>query len=181
MPSPAKAASPWIRFSQPGGRPAPCSAIASRTAGYPGPRDFFIDRLAEGVGTIAAAFYPKPVIVRMSDFKSNEYAALLGGSGFEPEEENPMIGYRGASRYLSEEFRACFELECRAMKRVRDEMGLTNVEIMVPFVRTVDEARQVIVDRFTDESWGDGAPCCWLDLKTNRCRWYEHRPPLVDE
>ena len=118
--------------------------IASRTAGYPGPRDFFIDRLAEGVGTIAAAFYPKPVIVRMSDFKSNEYAALLGGSGFEPEEENPMIGLRGASRYHAEAFAECFALECTAMKKVREDMGLDNLELMIPFARTVDEVREVM-------------------------------------
>ena len=118
--------------------------IAVRTAGYASPRDFYIDRLAEGVGTIAAAFYPKPVIVRMSDFKSNEYAALLGGEGFEPHEENPMIGLRGASRYYSEGFAECFALECAAMKKVRGEMGLGNVELMIPFARTVEEVQQVL-------------------------------------
>jgi pyruvate,water dikinase len=118
--------------------------IAVRTAGYASPRDFYIDRLAEGVGTIAAAFYPKPVIVRMSDFKSNEYAALLGGEGFEPHEENPMIGLRGASRYHSEGFAECFALECAAMKKVRGEMGLGNVELMIPFARTVEEVQQVL-------------------------------------
>ncbi|MGB5442426.1 MAG: phosphoenolpyruvate synthase, partial [Gammaproteobacteria bacterium] len=118
--------------------------IASRTAGYASPRDFYINRLAEGVGTITAAFYPKPVIVRMSDFKSNEYAALLGGEGFEPEEENPMIGFRGAFRYQSEAFAECFALECAAMKKVREEMGLDNLELMIPFARTVEEVQQVL-------------------------------------
>jgi pyruvate,water dikinase len=118
--------------------------IDSRIAGYTDPRSFYIDRLAEGVGTIAAAFYPKPVIVRMSDFKSNEYAALLGGAAFEPEEENPMIGLRGASRYHSEQFAGCFALECAAMKKVREEMGLDNLELMIPFARTVDEVRKVL-------------------------------------
>jgi pyruvate,water dikinase len=96
------------------------------------------------VATIAAAFWPKPVIVRLSDFKSNEYRKLVGGARYEPEEENPMLGFRGASRYLAASFRDCFEMECRAMRRVREELGLTNVEIMVPFVRTVDEARRVV-------------------------------------
>jgi pyruvate,water dikinase len=112
-------------------------------APYGGPVDYFVKRLAEGVATIAAAFAPEPVIVRMSDFKSNEYANLIAGKRYEPHEENPMLGFRGASRYISESFRPCFELECRALKYVRDEMGLTNVKIMIPFVRTVDEARQV--------------------------------------
>jgi len=120
------------------------SEIDSRVAGYTDPRSFYIDRLAEGVGTIAAAFHPKPVIVRMSDFKSNEYAALLGGAGFEPEEENPMIGLRGASRYHSELFAGCFALECAAMKKVREEMGLDNLELMIPFARTVEEVRKVL-------------------------------------
>jgi pyruvate,water dikinase len=118
--------------------------IDMRVAGYADPRTFYIDRLAEGVGTIAAAFYPKPVIVRMSDFKSNEYAALLGGAGFEPEEENPMIGLRGASRYHSELFAGCFALECAAMKKVREDMGLDNLELMIPFARTVEEVRKVL-------------------------------------
>lgn len=118
--------------------------VDSRIAAYSTPRDFFVRRLAEGISTIAAAFAPKPVIVRLSDFKSNEYANLLGGERYEPSEENPMLGYRGASRFLSSEFRECFELECEALGFVRDEMGLTNVEIMVPFVRTVDEARGVV-------------------------------------
>ena len=118
--------------------------IATRTAGYASPRDFYINRLAEGVGTIAAAFYPKPVIVRLSDFKSNEYAALLGGEGFEPHEENPMIGFRGASRYYSDAFTECFALECAAMKKVREEMGLDNLELMIPFARTVGEVKQVL-------------------------------------
>jgi pyruvate,water dikinase len=117
--------------------------IARQMAGYASPVEFFIEKLCEGVGTIAAAFAPEPVIVRLSDFKSNEYANLIGGRQYEPHEENPMIGFRGASRYIDETFRPCFELECRALKRVREEMGLTNVQIMVPFVRTVNEARQV--------------------------------------
>ena len=113
-------------------------------AGYPDPRSFYINRLAEGVGTIAAAFYPRPVIVRMSDFKSNEYAALIGGENYEPREENPMIGFRGASRYPSEEFAACFAMECAAMRQVREGMGLDNVALMIPFVRSVDEAQRVL-------------------------------------
>ena len=100
--------------------------------------------MVEGVATIAAAFWPKPVIVRLSDFKSNEYKKLLGGERYEPDEENPMLGFRGASRYIAADFRACFELECAAMRKVRDELGLANVELMVPFVRTVGEAREVI-------------------------------------
>ena len=118
--------------------------IDQRMYGYKGPVEFYIDKLTEGVASLAAAFAPNPVIVRLSDFKSNEYANLLGGRQFEPEEENPMIGFRGASRYLSEEFRESFELECIALKRVRDDMGLTNVEIMVPFCRTVEQAGEVI-------------------------------------
>jgi pyruvate,water dikinase len=114
------------------------------TAGYTDKPSFFVDKLAEGVATIAAAFYPKDVIVRLSDFKTNEYARLAGGIEFEPHEENPMIGFRGASRYYDERYRDGFALECRAMKRVRDEMGLTNVKIMVPFCRTLDEARRVV-------------------------------------
>jgi pyruvate,water dikinase len=113
-------------------------------AGYADKPAFFVDRLAEGVATIAAAFYPKDVIVRLSDFKTNEYARLAGGAGFEPREENPMIGFRGASRYYDDRYRAGFALECRAMRRVRDEMGLTNVKIMVPFCRTLEEARRVV-------------------------------------
>jgi len=119
-------------------------SVERRIAGYTSPVDFYVQKLVEGISTIAAAFAPKRVIVRMSDFKSNEYAHLIGGSLYEPAEENPMLGFRGASRYISESFRECFELECRALKQVRNEMGLTNVEIMVPFVRTVGEARQVI-------------------------------------
>ena len=118
--------------------------IEETIAAYDGPRDFFVKRVAEGVATIAAAFAPEPVIVRMSDFKSNEYANLVGGPAYEPHEENPMIGYRGASRYLSEEFAECFEMECAALRHVRDEMGLTNVKVMIPFVRTVAEAKGVI-------------------------------------
>lgn len=115
-----------------------------RIACYPSPTDFFVEKLCEGVATIAAAFYPKPVIVRLSDFKSNEYANLFGGHLYEPQEENPMLGFRGASRYVAEEFRDCFELECRAMRKVREQMGFTNVEVMVPFVRTVSEAKAVV-------------------------------------
>ncbi len=118
--------------------------IRNQMSGYDDPVQFYIDKLAEGVSTLAAAFYDKPVIVRLSDFKSNEYANLIAGTQYEPDEENPMIGFRGASRYISEDFRACFELECKALKKVRDEMGLDNVWIMVPFVRTVDEGRQVV-------------------------------------
>ncbi|GAB4450305.1 MAG: hypothetical protein OHK0026_15950 [Rhodocyclaceae bacterium] len=118
--------------------------ILRRARGYRDPTTFFVEKLAEGVATIAAAFWPKPVIVRLSDFKSNEYRKLLGGEIYEPEEENPMLGFRGASRYVAPAFRDCFELECQAMKKVRDEIGLTNVEIMVPFVRTVGEARGVV-------------------------------------
>ncbi|GAA0286692.1 phosphoenolpyruvate synthase [Psychrosphaera haliotis] len=112
-------------------------------AGYDSPVEFYINKLKEGIATLAAAFYPQKVIVRMSDFKSNEYANLVGGEQYEPDEENPMIGYRGASRYISDSFRDCFALECEALKRVRNEMGLTNVEVMIPFVRTVGEAKQV--------------------------------------
>ena len=118
--------------------------IESRIAGYPDPRTFYVEKLTEGIATLGAAFAPKPVIVRLSDFKSNEYSTLVGGQRFEPHEENPMLGFRGASRFIDPSFRDCFELECRALKRVRDDMGLTNVEIMVPFVRTVSEASQVI-------------------------------------
>ena len=119
-------------------------AIQERMAGYASPIDFYVDKLVEGISTLAVAFKDKKVIVRMSDFKSNEYANLIGGKLYEPSEENPMLGFSGASRYVSENFRDCFELECRALKRVRDEMGLTNVEIMIPFVRTTEEARKVI-------------------------------------
>ncbi len=120
------------------------AAMLSRTAGYSSPVDFYVEKLVEGIATLAAAFADKPVIVRMSDFKSNEYANLIGGKLYEPHEENPMLGFRGASRYVSDNFRDCFELECRALKKVRDDMGLTNVEIMIPFVRTVGEAARVI-------------------------------------
>ncbi|MBL8469000.1 phosphoenolpyruvate synthase [Methyloversatilis discipulorum] len=118
--------------------------IRRRARGYANPEAFFVDKLVEGVATIAAAFWPKPVIVRLSDFKSNEYKKLLGGDIYEPDEENPMLGFRGASRYIAHSFRDCFELECRAMRRVRDELGLTNVELMVPFVRNVGEAAEVV-------------------------------------
>ncbi|HGQ7450469.1 TPA: phosphoenolpyruvate synthase [Pseudomonas aeruginosa] len=119
-------------------------SVEKRIAGYPDPVGFYVEKLVEGISTLAAAFWPKKVIVRLSDFKSNEYANLIGGKLYEPEEENPMLGFRGASRYISESFRDCFELECRALKKVRNEMGLTNVEIMVPFVRTLGEASQVV-------------------------------------
>ncbi|MFO7285279.1 MAG: phosphoenolpyruvate synthase [Gammaproteobacteria bacterium] len=118
--------------------------IDERAAGYDGPVRFFVDKLAEGIATIAAAFAPKPVIVRLSDFKSNEYANLIGGAQYEPREENPMLGLRGAARYLDDEFRAGFELECRALEKVRKDYGFTNVEVMVPFVRSVDEGRRVV-------------------------------------
>ena len=118
--------------------------ISKRIAGYASPVDFYIDKLVEGIATLGAAFAPKRVIVRMSDFKSNEYAHLIGGGDYEPDEENPMIGFRGASRYIKPDFVDCFALECVALKRVREEMGLDNVEVMIPFVRTPDEARQVV-------------------------------------
>lgn len=118
--------------------------IADKTAAYASPVEYYIERLKEGIATIAAAFYPKPVIVRLSDFKSNEYANLAGGSLYEPHEENPMLGFRGASRYVSDNFADCFALECQAVRRVREDMGLKNVEVMIPFVRTVSEAREVI-------------------------------------
>jgi pyruvate,water dikinase len=119
-------------------------AVESVARGHASPRAFYVDKLAEGVATIGAAFWPKPVIVRLSDFKSNEYKKLIGGSRYEPDEENPMLGFRGAARYLAADFAESFEMECRAMKRVRDDMGLTNVEIMVPFVRTLGQARKVV-------------------------------------
>nr|WP_027313436.1 phosphoenolpyruvate synthase [Balneatrix alpica] len=119
-------------------------AIEKRMAGYSSPVDFYVDKLVEGIATLGAAFAPKKVIVRLSDFKSNEYENLIGGSRYEPGEENPMLGFRGASRYISDNFRDCFALECRALKKVRNELGLKNVEIMVPFVRTLGEARQVV-------------------------------------
>ena len=119
-------------------------AIADITIGYNDKSDYFVDKLAEGVGMLAAAFYPNPVIVRLSDFKSNEYANLIGGAQFEPDEENPMIGWRGASRYYAKEYKEAFGLECKAMLKIRNEMGLNNVQVMIPFCRTLDEARQVI-------------------------------------
>ncbi|UCH41765.1 MAG: phosphoenolpyruvate synthase, partial [Gammaproteobacteria bacterium] len=118
-------------------------AIQQRISGYAGPVEYYVDKLSEGIATLAAAFAPERVIVRMSDFKSNEYAHLLGGDVFEPQEENPMLGFRGASRYISETFKPSFRLECEAVKRVRDEMQLKNLEIMIPFVRTLEEARAV--------------------------------------
>ena len=119
-------------------------AVARRSAGYADPVEFYVEKIVEGVSTLAAAFWPKPVIVRLSDFKSNEYRKLLGGEIYEPMEENPMIGFRGAGRYVAPNFSDCFELECRAMKRVREKLGYTNVELMIPFVRTVQEAREVV-------------------------------------
>ena len=120
------------------------ASIHEKMAGYADPVGFYVEKLVEGIASIAAAFYPKPVIVRLSDFKSNEYANLLAGERYEPHEENPMIGFRGASRYVADSFRDCFELECRAIRKVRDEMGLTNVELMIPFARTVKEAAAVV-------------------------------------
>ncbi len=120
------------------------NAVESAARGYASPRAFFVEKLAEGIATIGAAFWPKSVIVRLSDFKSNEYRKLVGGSRYEPEEENPMLGFRGASRYIAEDFEDCFRMECEALKRVRNDMGLTNVEIMVPFVRTVGQAKRVV-------------------------------------
>lgn len=120
------------------------STVRRRISGYPSPVDFYVEKLAEGISTLAAAFHPKKVIVRLSDFKSNEYANLIGGRLYEPTEENPMLGFRGAARYISKSFRDCFELECRAIKKVRNDMGFKNIEIMVPFVRTVGEAKQVV-------------------------------------
>ena len=119
-------------------------AVMKRSAGYADPIEFYVEKITEGVATLAAAFWPKKVIVRMSDFKSNEYRKLLGGEIYEPKEENPMLGFRGAGRYVAANFRDCFELECRAMKRVREKLGYTNVEIMIPFVRTVGEAKEVV-------------------------------------
>jgi pyruvate,water dikinase len=118
-------------------------AVESVARGHASPRAFYVDKVAEGVATIAAAFWPKPVIVRLSDFKSNEYRKLIGGSRYEPEEENPMLGFRGAARYLSADFAEAFAMECEALRRVRDEMGLVNVEVMVPFVRTLGQAEAV--------------------------------------
>jgi pyruvate,water dikinase len=118
-------------------------AVESVARGHASPRAFYVDKVAEGVATIAAAFWPKPVIVRLSDFKSNEYRKLIGGSRYEPEEENPMLGFRGAARYLSADFGEAFAMECEALCRVRGEMGLTNVQVMVPFVRTLGQAERV--------------------------------------
>jgi pyruvate,water dikinase len=132
-----------VHFDRVPGGPAK-DEIAALTRNYEDRTDYFVEKLAEGVGRLAAAFYPKPVIVRLSDFKTNEYAGLLGGAGFEPAEENPMIGFRGASRYYDDRYKAGFLLECRAMKKVRGEMGLTNVKLMVPFCRTVEEGRRVL-------------------------------------
>ncbi|MDP3522327.1 MAG: putative PEP-binding protein, partial [Hydrogenophaga sp.] len=119
-------------------------AVESVARGHASPRAFYVDKVAEGVATIAAAFWPKPVIVRLSDFKSNEYRKLVGGSRYEPEEENPMLGFRGAARYISADFGEAFAMECEALKRVREDMGLTNVQVMVPFVRTLGQAERVV-------------------------------------
>jgi pyruvate,water dikinase len=119
-------------------------AVESVARGHASPRAFYVDKVTEGIATIGAAFWPKPVIVRLSDFKSNEYRKLIGGSRYEPEEENPMLGFRGAARYLSADFAGAFAMECEAFKRVRNEMGLVNVEVMVPFVRTLGQAKAVI-------------------------------------
>ena len=124
--------------------PEASAAIAARVRNYSRPADYFIEKLSEGIGVIAAAFYPKPVIVRLSDFKTNEYARLIGGEGFEPKEENPMLGFRGAARYAHPTYAAGFALECAALRRVRREMGLTNLRVMIPFCRRVEEARRVL-------------------------------------
>jgi pyruvate,water dikinase len=126
--------------------PALQARIKLRTAGYASQEEFFIDRLASGISQIAAAFYPRPVIARFSDFKTNEYAGLLGGTGFEPTEANPMIGFRGASRYYDARYREAFALECAAIRRVRERMGLTNLKVMIPFCRTLTEARRVLAE-----------------------------------
>jgi pyruvate,water dikinase len=126
--------------------PKVLAEIRARAADYPSLPELFVDRLAEGVAQIAAAFHPRPVIVRFSDFKTNEYAGLLGGEIFEPIEENPMIGFRGASRYYHERYREAFALECAAIRRVRDQMGLTNVKVMIPFCRTLEEGRKVLAE-----------------------------------
>jgi len=118
--------------------------VLKQSRGYASPVRFYVEKIVEGVATIAAAFWPKKVIVRLSDFKSNEYRNLIGGAQYEPNEENPMLGFRGASRYIAPSFRDCFDLECEAMRKVRDDMGLTNVELMIPFVRTIREAEQVL-------------------------------------
>ena len=118
--------------------------VARQSRGYENPVRFYVEKIVEGVATIAAAFWPKKVIVRLSDFKSNEYRNLIGGARYEPHEENPMLGFRGASRYIAQSFRDCFRLECEAMRKVRDAMGLTNVELMIPFVRTLKEGEQVL-------------------------------------
>ncbi len=118
--------------------------IKTIISAYRDGRSFFVEKLKEGIATIAAAFWPEPVIVRLSDFKTNEYANLMGGQAYEPHEENPMIGFRGASRYLAEDFQSAFAMECQALREVRNEMGLDNVRVMIPFVRTVDECKQVV-------------------------------------
>jgi pyruvate,water dikinase len=135
-------------------------AVESVARGHASPKAFYVDKVAEGIATIAAAFWPKPVIVRLSDFKSNEYRKLIGGSRYEPEEENPMLGFRGASRYISAEFREAFAMECEAIRRVRDEMGLFNVQVMVPFVRTLgqaDRVTQLLAQQGLKRGQGDGA------------------------
>jgi pyruvate, water dikinase len=126
--------------------PAARAAICARTVGFASGPEFFVERLASGVAQVAAAFHPRPVLVRFSDFKTNEYARLLGGAAFEPAESNPMIGFRGASRYYHDRYRAAFALECRAIQRVREQMGFTNVKVMIPFCRTLDEGRRVLAE-----------------------------------
>ena len=130
--------------------PSAAAEIQKRTAGWATPAEFFVDRLATGVAQIGAAFYPRPVIVRFSDFKTNEYAGLLGGRPFEPVEDNPMIGFRGASRYYDDRYREAFALECAAIRRVRGEMGLGNVKVMIPFCRTLTEGRRVVEEMAKD-------------------------------
>ena len=141
---PDRRASEGAARIRPSRTPRPGARSTQLIAGYADPVSFYVDRLAEGIATLTAAFAPKPVIVRLSDFKSNEYANLIGGKRYEPHEENPMIGFRGATRYVDPSFEDCFALECRAMRKVREEMGLTNCWVMIPFVRTLDEGRQVI-------------------------------------
>jgi pyruvate,water dikinase len=135
---------PQAVLAYPGVPPDLRREIETRIAGYPDPRTFYMEKLTEGIATLGAAFAPKPVIVRLSDFKTNEYASLMGGDGFEPKEENPMLGFRGASRYSHPAYAEGFALECAALRRVREEMGLSNLRIMVPFCRTVEEGRRVI-------------------------------------
>jgi pyruvate,water dikinase len=143
--------------------PAERDRIAKRTARYSEPAEFFVERLASGIAQVAAAFHPRPVLVRFSDFKTNEYAGLLGGAAFEPRENNPMIGFRGASRYYDERYRAAFALECRAVRRVREEMGLDNVRVMIPFCRTLGEGEAVLAEmEKSDLARGKGGLEVWV-------------------